>query len=103
MPVVSSFAGLLASFSPLMTTPTYQNFLVIAAGWLMSSGKRTVTGVIQRAGAVDKKHYSAFHRFFSSAPWDLNAVSHTLLGILLRFVPEGGVVLLAMDDTLCRK
>ncbi len=103
MPVVSSFAALLASFSPLMTTPTHQNLLLIAAGWLMSNGKRTVTEVIQRAGAVDKKHYSAFHRFFSSAPWDLNAVSRTLLGVLLRFVPEDGVVLLATDDTLCRK
>lgn len=103
MPVVSSFAELLSSFAPLMTTPTYQNFLVIAAGWLMSNGKRTVTGIIQRAGAVDKKHYSTFHRFFSFAAWDLNALSRALLGLLLKFVPEGDVVQLAMDDTLCRK
>jgi len=69
----------------------------------MAGRKRTVTEVIQRAGAIKQKHHSAFHRFFSEAPWSLDAVSGVLLGLLLKFVPKGTVVYLAMDDTLCRK
>jgi hypothetical protein len=57
----------------------------------------------QGVGAVGKKDHSTFHRFFSAAPWSLDAVSQTLLEILLRFVPDGTTVNLAVDDTLCRK
>jgi SRSO17 transposase len=103
MPIVSSFGEFLASFSPLMTAPTFQNFLVIAAGWIFSTGRHSVTEVIQGAGAVGRKHYSVYHRFFSLARWSIDQVSRTLLGVLLKFVPQGEVVYLAVDDTLCRK
>ena len=103
MLVVSSFLDLLASFIPIMTAPSFENLQVIASGWIMTRGKRTVTGMIQSAGAVGEKHHSVFHRFFSRAPWSLDGMSRTLLGILLRLVPEGEVVYLAIDDTLCRK
>ena len=86
-----------------MTTPTFDNLNVIASGWILSSSKRTVTGIIQRAGAVEKKDHSVFHRFFSRAQWSLDEVSRVVLGILLRFVPDSEVVYLAVDDTLCRK
>ena len=103
MSVVSSFSALLASFIPLMTRPTFENLKVLSSGWVLSAGKRTVTGMIQRAGAVGMKDHSAFHRFFSRAQWSLDEVSHALLGVLLRFVPDGECVYLAVDDTLCRK
>jgi hypothetical protein len=94
---------LLSSFIPLMTAPTYANFVVIASGWVFASGRRTVTEVIQKAGAIGKKHHSAFHGFFSYAQWSIDQVSHVLLGILLQFVSQGQIVYLALDDTLCRK
>ena len=103
MCVVSSFSILLSSFAPLMTSPTFENLAVIASGWVLSSSKRTVTGIIQRAGAVGTKDHSVFHRFFSRARWSIDEVSHVLLGLLLRFVPAGEIVYLAVDDTLCRK
>ncbi len=86
-----------------MTSPTFENLHVIASGWVLSSSKRTVTGIIQRAGAVGTKDHSVFHRFFSRARWSLDEVSRVLLGLLLEFVPVGEVVYLAVDDTLCRK
>lgn len=103
MPAVSSFVDLLASFSPLMTIPTYQNFVVIATGWVFAMGRHSVTEVIQRAGTGGKKHYSTYHRFFSLARWSRDEVSRVLLGLLLRLVPQGELVYLAVDDTLCRK
>jgi len=103
MSVVSSFVELLSSFAPMMTAPTYANCILVASGWIFASGRRTVTEVIQRAGAVGQKHYTVFHRFFSRARWSMDEVSRLLLGILLKLVPEGDVVYLAIDDTLCRK
>jgi SRSO17 transposase len=86
-----------------MTSPTFENLHVIASGWILSCSKRTVTGIIQRAGAVGTKDHSVFHRFFSRASWSLDEVSRVLLGLLLEFVPADEVVYLAVDDTLCRK
>lgn len=103
MSTVSSFSALLASFIPLMTAPTFENLKLIASGWVLSTGKRTVTAIIGRAGAVGTKDHSAFHRFFSRARWSLDEVSHVLLGVLLQFVPQDETVYLAVDDTLCRK
>lgn len=103
MSTVSSFSALLASFIPLMTAPTFENLKVIASGWVLSAGKRTVTAIIGRAGAVGTKDHSAFHRFFSRARWSMDEVSHALLGILLQFVAEDETAYLAVDDTLCRK
>jgi SRSO17 transposase len=65
---------LLASFAPLMSVPTFENLRVIASGWVLSSSKRTVTGIIQRAGAVGTKDHSVFHRFFSRARWSIDMV-----------------------------
>lgn len=103
MQIVSSFGALLASFASVMTAPTFENFHVIASGWILSSSTRTVTGIIQKAGAVGTKHFTVFHRFFSRARWSLDDVGRVLLGILLKFVPEDETVYLALDDTLCRK
>jgi SRSO17 transposase len=86
-----------------MTTPSFQSFLVVSIGWILTPERRTVTGMIQGADAVGTKDHSAFHRFFSSARWSLNEMSRVLLTILLRLVPHDGVVYLAIDDTLCRK
>ena len=103
MTVVSSFSDLLTTFNSLMTGPSFQSFIVIATGWIFTPDRRTVTGMIQSAGAVGTKDHSAFHRFFNSARWSLDDVSRVLLTILLRLVPKGETVYLAIDDTLCRK
>ena len=103
MTVVSSFSDLLTSFNSLMTVPSFQTFIVMATGWILTPERRTVTGMIQSAGAVGKKDHSSFHRFFSSARWSRDEVSHVLLTILLGLVPPGVTVYLAIDDTLCRK
>ena len=79
MSVVSSFGELLASFFPLMTAPSSQNFVTVASGWILTPGRRTITQLIQCVGAVGKKDHSTFHRFLSAAPWSLDAVSQTLL------------------------
>lgn len=102
MTAVSSFLALMASFMPLMTAPSFQNFVLLASGWIMTPGRRTVTQLLQGAGAVGKKDHSAFHRFFSRARWSMDQVSRVVLTMILKLLPDG-VVYLAVDDTLCRK
>jgi hypothetical protein len=84
-----------------MTAPSFTNFLTLLTGWVFAS-RRTVTGMIVAAGAVGKKHHSAFHRLFAAARWSRDAVG---LGVLELLGPSlgTGTVLLAVDDTLARK
>lgn len=100
MVLVPEFVALLQPFALSMTTPTFQSFVTIAAGWALS-GRRTVTRMILSAGDSADKHYSSYHRVFSAARWSLDQVGLGLLDLILPWVE--GDACLALDDTLARK
>jgi len=71
MTLVPSFVELVQQVSWVMTTPTFNTFLMVLTGWVFAA-RRTVTGAILAADAVGTKHHSAFHRVFAKAPWALD-------------------------------
>jgi len=97
-----SFTTYLSQFSFCFTEPTYRRFLTIITGWVLCTGKRTVTGVIRAAGVVGMRHHSGYHRFFSRARWSMDPVGLTLLRLLLPLLPKDALVMLTVDDTLAR-
>jgi SRSO17 transposase len=103
LPLVSSFGELILSFAPVFSQPSFANFTTLIAGWVFCMGRRTVTGLITAAGAIGKKHFSCYHRFFSRAVWDLDSLGQIILKLALCFIPKDAVILLAVDDTLARK
>jgi hypothetical protein len=100
MALVPSFEGLLQGFAVVMTTPSFQTFTWLVAGWVFAS-RRTITGMIVAAGVVGRKHHASFHRFFATARWSLDELGFVLLGLLQPWL--GSVVLVVLDDTLARK
>lgn len=100
MDFVPSFMALLQELNVVMTAPTFQNFLVIAYGWVFAR-RRTVTAMIQAAGAVGTKHHSVFHRFFAAAKWSLDELGLTVFQLIRPWL--GKTIYLALDDTLARK
>jgi len=100
--LVSTFRRLLDELSPVMTAPTFGSMVIVVTGWLFAA-RRTITGMIQAAGAVGKKHHSAFHRLFASARWSLDDLGLAVMGMVLRALPHDEDVFLAIDDTLARK
>ncbi len=100
--IVGSFASLLQLFASCFTEPTFRRFVVLATGWVLCVGKRTVTGVIRAAGVVGRRHHSGYHRFFSAARWTADAVGLRLLRLLLAMRATNEVVVMAVDDTLAR-
>ena len=103
MELTSSFLDLLQHFAPVFTAPTYQTFLVIVAGWVLSQRHRFITEVIFSGGHVGKGHWSRFHRFFSHAAWDIDTFSMALAKMVVTILAPGAELLWAVDDTLCRK
>jgi hypothetical protein len=103
MELTSSFRDLLPHFAPVFTTPTYQTFVVIVAGWVFSQRHRFITEVIFSGGKVGIGHWSRFHRFFSHAVWDIDGFSMALAKMVVTILAPGSQLLWAVDDTLCRK
>lgn len=104
MELTQSFVDLLQQFGPVFTAPTFQTFVQIATGWILSQRHRYVTEVIFSGGNVNNGHWSRFHRFFSHAAWDIDVLSMHLAVLVVKILTLNLATLLwAVDDTLCRK
>ena len=100
MELVTSFEVVLQSLSPVMTAPSFQTWLTLVTGWIFAR-RRTVTQMIAAAGAIDEKHFSSFHRFFSQAAWSRDELGLAVFALLRPWL--GPVIFLGVDDTLARK
>lgn len=100
MELVPGFMALVQGLSATMTAPTFASLTTVVTGW-MFAGRRTVTRMILAAGSAADKHYSSYHRLFSAARWSLDAVGLAVFALAEPFL--GDVVMLGLDDTLCRK
>ena len=89
MELTSSLVDLLQHFSPVFTAPTYQTFVAIVAGWVLSQRHRFITEVIFSSGNVGNGHWSRFHRFFSHAAWDIDAFSLALARMVVMILAPG--------------
>ncbi len=103
MELTASFVDLLQQFAPVFTAPTYQTFVAILAGWVLSQRHRFITEVIFSSGNVGNGHWSRFHRFFSHAAWDIDTFSLALTKLVLTILAPGALLIFTVDDTLCRK
>jgi hypothetical protein len=75
--------------------------VTLLTGWLLSAGKRTVTGLMRGAG-VASQDASGFHRFFSRGAWCPDEVGFVVLRMVLPLVSVSERVTLTLDDTLAR-
>ena len=99
--LVRSFTPFLLAFQPCFTQPSFSSFWALACAWILCSGRRSLTRVIQSGRLGRFKHYCSFHRFFSQARWNLDELGHCVFQLLLPFCPE--ILTGAVDDTLARK
>ena len=90
MELTPSFLLLLQHFAPVFTAPTFQTFVQIATGWLLSHRHRYVTEIIFSGGNVGDGHWCRFHRFFSHAAWDLDTLSMLLAKLVVTILAPGG-------------
>lgn len=103
MPLVSSFLVLVQQMGASLTRPSLGSLATLVTGWVWAS-RRCVTGMLVAAGAhVGGKHFSAYHRLFSSARWSLDALGLALYALIEPLLVPGQAVALTLDDTLARK
>ena len=103
MTLASTMDALVQQVSSCFTKPSFQTFCVIAAGWLLGHGRRTVTHVLLAGDGLRHKTVSGDHRFFSQARWSVDQVGRVVLQLVLKCIPRDAPLVVAVDDTLNRK
>ncbi len=104
MELTTTFMALLETFRPVFTAPSHSTFRLLMSGWILSVRHRYVTDLIISSDSVGNGHFSDYHRFFSHAKWNIDNLWKHLARLLVdQLVGADAVILLAGDDTLCRK
>jgi len=104
MELTSSFEVLLRTFAPVFTEPSFATFRLLMTGWILSVRHRYVTDLIISSDSVGNGHFSDYHRFFSQAVWDIDRLWKLLAQLIVRtLIGKDATIVLAGDDTLCRK
>ena len=97
----SHLDDLLRAFAPAFTKPTFQTFAALAKGCVLAPRRRTTTGMLRAAGEIVTKHFSTYHRFWSSARWDAWTLAWILVELILPLV--SGRIRILVDDTTSRR
>ena len=103
MELTLPFLVLLQEFAPVFTRPSFCPFVQLLTGWALSCRHRYITECIFTSGHVGDGHWSRYHRFFSHSVWSLDTLCRVLAQALVAVFVPTGVIVLAGDDTLCRK
>ena len=95
---------LLEPFAPLFSKRVFKHVQVLVAGAILAPGRRTVSSALRAMGLDQHKRFHRYHRVLSRASWSSLEASRVLLGLVLEaFVPEGGPLVVGIEETLERR
>lgn len=93
----------LMAFAEVFTRPSFELFRALMCAWVLSTGRRTVTGMIQAMDPDGRPAHDAYHRFLRAGAWKLAPLWRILLVQLVEQLGPAGVLQLDLDDTLFHK
>jgi len=91
---------LVSNFSIAFTRPTYQRFILLLVGSIVTSGRRTVSRILWTIRSLVQGHPCSYHRFFSQARWSLWPLAKVLVLSVAALVPMDEPIMVAGDDTV---
>jgi hypothetical protein len=97
---IATWTSLVQSFCSAFTAPTTQIFVALLSGWILCTGRRTITGMIPFADPQGQHAHDAFHRFFPTARWQMDTLWKLLTLLLVQTFAPQGTIELDLDDTL---
>src|ERR671927_1717913 len=93
----------LAAFRDLFTAPVWNRVLVLVAGTVLATGRRTVSQALRVMGLDAEPDFARYHAVLNRARWSSRRAAQRLLSMILStFLPQGDVVL-TIDDTIERR
>ena len=101
--LIPSLAALVEAFRDCFHPQVFSTFQTLIAGWIVCLGPRTISEVWQATGLAAKRHHDTAYAVFHSACWEWDDLGLVLATLILTHLVPGGVVWVAVDDTLCHK
>ena len=99
-PVVAS---LMKPFREFFTAPVWEHLLILIAGMVLATGKRTVSAALRVMGLGAAKDFARYHYVLNHARWSSRAVARKLLAMIIRSFAPVGPVIIGLDDTIERR
>src|SRR5687768_16562612 len=97
---------LIESFRPAFTRPSFERFVGLLVGAIVTYGRRTVSRILWTLGpaaaAAAPGDPSSYDRFFSAARWSLWPLGRALAAMVLELVPDDRPVVCPVDDTVAQ-
>ena len=93
-------APLLALFAAEFTVPTAARFHTLFAAALLTTGRRTVAGVLRTLHHLAPGHVTAYRRVLCRAEWSGLALGCALARLIVARLPTDAPVVLVGDDTV---
>jgi hypothetical protein len=100
---ISTWTTLIRQFFPVFTAPGAEIFLALICGWVLCTGRHTITGILAFVDLMDRHAHDAFHRFLPDAHWEMDALWKLLTVLLVKTFAAAGVIELDLDDTLLHR
>jgi hypothetical protein len=94
----------LTPFAVAFTAPTFRHALVLVAGTILASGRRTVAAALRAVGLGEERRFTTYHRVLNRGVWSALVLSRLLLDLLVRaFLAPDAPLELVVDGTLERR
>jgi hypothetical protein len=101
--LIPALAALVEAFGDCFHPQVFSTFQTLIAGWIVCLGPHTISAVWQATGLAAKRHHDTAYAVFHSAAWEWDDLGIVLATLILTHLVPGGVVWVAVDDTLCHK
>ena len=86
--------------SHVFTRPTFNRFLVLMCGLIVTAGRRTVSRALKVMRPMLRGHWSDYHRLYSSARFSIWPLAAVLVRQVVALLPADEPIVLLADDTV---
>lgn len=94
---------ILLPFAQLFSKRVWNHVQVLLVGSILTTGKRTVTSILEVMGLSSEPNFQNYHRVLNRAVWSNFQASKILLtSLVMTFIPKGTIVC-GIDDTIERR
>ena len=95
--------SVLLPFADLFTKKVWNHVQLMLVGSILTTGKRTVTSILEVMGLANKPNFQNYHRVLNRAVWsNLRASKILLTTLIMAFIPKG-IIVCGIDDTIERR
>jgi hypothetical protein len=92
------------AFEGAFTRPTFQRFLVLMTGLIVTMGRRTVSRALRvMEPLLGEGHWCNYHRVYSQACFSMWELALALSRQVIAILPQGEPIILIADDTVQQK